>query len=47
MYLEADVSHDPQPVIALQQIANGISVQISYTSLASGEPVSLSFDVTP
>ena len=47
MYLEADVSHDPEPGIALQQIPNGISAQISYLSIETGEPVLLSFDVTP
>ena len=47
MYLEADVSHNPEPQITLQQIPNGISAQIVYTSVESGEPVLLSFDVTP
>ncbi len=47
MYLEADVSHAPEPRIALQQIPNGLSAQIAYTSVQTGEPVLLSFDVTP
>ena len=47
MYLEADVAHDPEPQIALQSIPNGISVQIAYTSVDSGEPAYLNFDVTP
>ena len=47
MYLESDVSHDPQPQVALQQIPNGISCQITYTSADTGRPVLLNFDVTP
>lgn len=47
MYLEADVSHDPEPQVAVQLIPNGISVRISYTSVENGEPVLLHFDVTP
>ena len=47
MYLEASVLHDPEPVITIQQIANGISVQISYTETDSNNPAYLSFNVTP
>jgi phage baseplate assembly protein W len=47
MYLEADVSHDPEPTVTLQLIPNGISAQITYTSVESGEPVLLGFDLTP
>ncbi len=47
MYEEADVSHDPEPQVTLTLIPNGISAQITYTSVESGEPVLLSFDVTP
>ncbi|MFO0949554.1 MAG: hypothetical protein U0835_00085 [Isosphaeraceae bacterium] len=47
MYLEADVSHDPEPTIVLQPIPNGIAARIAYTSVQTGEPVLLSFDVTP
>src|SRR5436190_392695 len=47
MYLEADVSHDPEPQVTLQLIPNGISARIVYTSVENGEPVLLSFDVTP
>lgn len=47
MYLEADVAHNPEPTIALEQIPNGIAVQITYTSNSTGEPKYLSFDVTP
>ena len=47
MYLEADVSHDPEPQVAVQPIPNGISVQISYMSVDTGQPAYLSFDVTP
>jgi phage baseplate assembly protein W len=47
MYLEADVSHDPEPQIVLQQIPNGISAQITYTSIETGQPELLSFNYTP
>lgn len=47
MYEEANVSHDPEPQVTLTLIPNGISAQIAYTSVESGEPVLLSFDVTP
>jgi phage baseplate assembly protein W len=47
MYAEGGVSHDPEPQITLQAIPNGISVQIAYTALPSGQPAYLSFDVTP
>lgn len=47
MYEEADVSHDPEPQVSLTPIPNGISAQITYTSVESGEPALLSFDVTP
>jgi phage baseplate assembly protein W len=47
MYLEADVSHDPEPDVTLTQIPNGISAQITYTSVDTGLPVLLNFDVTP
>lgn len=47
MYLEADVSHAPEPQIAVQQIPNGVAVQITYVGNATGETDFLSFDVTP
>lgn len=47
MYLERDVSHAPEPVVNLSEIANGISAQIAYISLDSDAPAYLSFDVTP
>ena len=47
MYLEGDVSHDPEPQVALRQIPNGISAQIGYSSVATGSPVLLNFDLTP
>ena len=47
MYQEADVSHDPEPQVALTPIPNGLSARIAYTSVESGEPVLLGFDVTP
>lgn len=47
MYLEAGVSHDPEPQVVLTQIPNGISAQITYVSAETGQPEFLSFDVTP
>ena len=47
MYAEGGVSQDPEPLIALQPIPNGISVRIGYTALPSGQPAYLNFDVTP
>lgn len=47
MYLEPDVAHDPEPQVDLQAIPNGISVQITYTSVDTGQSTLLSFDVTP
>ena len=47
MYLEADVAHDPEPQITLRQIPGGISAEIIYTSVDTGLPVLLSFDITP
>lgn len=47
MYLEADVSHDPEPQIALTPIVNGVSARITYISIQTGNPVLLSFSVTP
>ncbi|WP_435018505.1 phage tail protein [Tundrisphaera sp. TA3] len=47
MYLEASVSHDPEPVVTLRAIPNGISAQIRYTVAATGQGAYLNFDVTP
>ncbi len=47
MYQEASVAHDPEPQITVQQIPNGISVQIAYTFSETGQAAYLSFDVTP
>ena len=47
MYLEASVSHSPEPQIVLQAIANGVSVQIAYINADTGQPETLGFDVTP
>lgn len=47
MYLEADVAHDPEPLVVLQQIPNGVSAQITYVSNDTGQTELLSFDVTP
>lgn len=51
MALEPSVAATPTPVVALAQIANsdggGFSVSISYNDAATGQPVSLSFNVTP
>ncbi len=46
MYLEASVLHDPEPVISLQAIPNGVAAQITYYEADSGLPVLLSFDTT-
>ena len=45
MYLEADVAREPH--VALTPIPDGVSARIAYTSVESGEPVLLGFDVTP
>ena len=46
MYLEASVLHDPEPVITLQAIPNGLAAQITYYESDSGLPVLLNFDTT-
>lgn len=49
--LEPSVAANPAPQIALTQIANpdggGFAVSIAYTDAATGQPVTLSFNVTP
>lgn len=45
--LEACVSQTPKPVISVQSNDSTLSVSISYTDDPSGEPVTLSFEVTP
>lgn len=47
MYQEASVAHDPEPQVAVQAIANGLSVQIAYTYAPTGQTATLAFDVTP
>ena len=47
MYLEASVSHEPEPDVAVQTMPNGIAVQITYTDIETGQSVPLYFDVTP
>lgn len=46
-YLEAGVSHDPEPLVTLTPIPNGVSARIVYTGVENGDPVLLNFDVTP
>ena len=46
MYLEASVLHDPEPVITVQAIPNGVAAQITYYEADSGLPVLLSFDTS-
>lgn len=51
MALEPSVAKTPTPQVNLSQIANsdggGFAVAIAYTDAATGEPVALSFNVTP
>ena len=42
MYLEESVSHDPEPVIAVQAIPYGVATQINYTT-TDGQQAYLSF----
>ena len=44
--LEDAVARTPLPVISVASIANGISVQLTYTDAPSGQPVILAFSVT-
>lgn len=45
MFLEQSVSQNPQPVITLQTIANGIFVQITYTESPTLNPIVLTFNI--
>lgn len=51
MALEPSVAPNPAPQIDLSQIANadggGFAVAIAYTDATTGQPVTLSFNVTP
>lgn len=47
MLLEEAVAKIPEPQITVQEIANGLSVSISYTDAPSNTPQTLQFDVTP
>lgn len=44
--LESCVAKNPQPVITVALLSNGISVDIRYNDAATGQPVSLAFDVS-
>lgn len=44
--LEAAVARNPEPVIELQEITNGISCTIRYNDAVTGKPETLSFNVT-
>lgn len=43
--LEDSIAKTPEPVISLNAIANGVSVNIKYTDAATGSPAALSFNV--
>lgn len=45
MLLEASVSRSPAPTVAVQPIANGVSIRVTYTALPDRQPVALSFSV--
>jgi hypothetical protein len=44
--LEASVATAPAPQINVREIANGLSVAVTYWTLPDKQPVSLSFDLT-
>jgi hypothetical protein len=46
MLLEDAVSKNPEPVISVKRITNGVSVQVNYNDAPSGQPVVLSFSVS-
>ena len=46
MFLEASVSHDPEPEIELTPVPNGVRAQVRYTR-ADGTPSGLTFTVRP
>lgn len=46
MLLEDAVARTPAPVITVTPIANGVSAQILYNDAQSGQPVTLSFNVS-
>lgn len=46
IYLEAAVARQPEPVITVRAIPNGIAVSIQYTDAQTGKQTLLSFDVS-
>lgn len=46
MLLEASVARIPAPTVAVREIAKGVAVGVTYTSLPDRQPVSLSFNLT-
>lgn len=47
MYREESVRQQPEPQITVTPIMNGLAVQIQYVEADSGQPATLSFEVTP
>lgn len=47
IFLEEAVSQDPDPVITVDPILNGVFVQIQYVDALTGSQASLQFEVTP
>lgn len=45
IFLEACVSRNPEPVITVSAIPNGVSVYIHYNDAITSKPVALAFDV--
>ncbi|MDE3022882.1 MAG: phage tail protein [Pseudomonadota bacterium] len=45
MFLEESVAHDPEPVITISTILDGISCRIQYADSATGQTKVLSFNV--
>jgi phage baseplate assembly protein W len=47
MYLESSVVHQPEPLIIVNQVPNGIYAQIQYVEADSLQPTTLSFTASP
>jgi hypothetical protein len=47
IFLEAAVARNPDPVITVTPIPDGLAVNIRYTDATTGAPQLLDFDVTP
>jgi hypothetical protein len=46
IFNESVVSQSPDPVITVTAIDDGVSAQVLYTDAATGQPASLSFDIS-